>query len=674
MKHQEQCPTNVSRDPVRRLIGTAGASESIRNRRHTRSAKLVELSLFGLLLAAGNNLSAQSNEIKVNGYSDIILFDQPVAYYRFEETSGSVAKNLGPKGGDATYSVGDEASPGAGGSPGAAAPMPGPRPPSFLGFDAGNNAATFDGSSTWVDTHTQFLQDLPSFSLEYWVAPGNRVADPTTFGTRIGIVGQNDAIEYGFIDQNNIQIWTPNGGSLNTAYSFPDKEWHHVATIASGTDIKTYYDGVLQSTTSASTTDYGTSTYNVHIGGGGVFDATGNWFTGGIDEVAIFDRAIPAERIAQHYQAGKTGAFSVPFILTPVANLYGFTIGVKDFGTHVADPNTIVLKFNGTQVTPTSITKTGGVTTVAYATKTLLPSGSANTTSMSIKDSTGTLYATDGSFVAPVYATLGAADALAASAVDKTKPGFKIKTYQTDGGAQLNTIQYAEEMLAGLNGPNVANLQDVTGVDSKGYFTWPGIINFDVTTTAADGHFNDPTYTDNNFPGIPGSPSTGIATENFTEEIFTALEFPTAGIYTLDVNSDDGFLLMSGATPLDTFSGVLAGEANYGRGAADSFMTLNVTQAGIYPFRLLYFQGGGGGDLEFIVQNADGSMALVNDATNSIKAYQWLPTSPPAYARTVVPALNATGVAPNSMVEVVLVDGASPIDKSTISLKLDGPP
>jgi hypothetical protein len=124
-------------------------------------------------------------------------------------------------------------------------------------------------------------------------------------------VGQNDAIEYGFIDPTDIQIWTPNGGSLNTKYPYPDNEWHHVATIASGTDIRTYYDGVLQGSAGNATGNYGTSAFNVHIGGGGVFDAMGNWFTGHIDEVAIFDKAIPAARIAEHFNAGKNGGVLV---------------------------------------------------------------------------------------------------------------------------------------------------------------------------------------------------------------------------------------------------------------------------------------------------------------------------------------------------------------------------
>jgi len=95
---------------------------------------------------------------------------------------------------------------------------------------------------------------------------------------------------------------------LDTTYSFPDETWHHVATIADGATIKNYFDGVFRNqVTDSAGGNYGTSTYNVHVGGGGAFDATGNFFTGEIDEVAIFQKAIPAARIAAHYKAGKEG-------------------------------------------------------------------------------------------------------------------------------------------------------------------------------------------------------------------------------------------------------------------------------------------------------------------------------------------------------------------------------
>jgi len=261
--------------------------------------------LAGNLVAPNTTISFTFQPVT---YAADILFDQPLGFYRFEEPAGTaVAANSGGTGGDGAYYTGNEPSAGQGGTPSSASGDPGPRPPLFAGFAADNHAATFDGTNRWVDAKNAFLQHRAAFTLEYWVNPTNRVADPDTFGTRIGIVGQNDAIEYGFIDQNTIQIWTPNGGSLNTAYTNADNEWHHVATIASGTSLKTYYDGVLVGTGGNATGDYGASGFNVHIGGGGVFDAVNNWFTGYIDEVAIFDKAIPAARVLEHYRAGKFG-------------------------------------------------------------------------------------------------------------------------------------------------------------------------------------------------------------------------------------------------------------------------------------------------------------------------------------------------------------------------------
>ena len=50
------------------------------------------------------------------------------------------------------------------------------------------------------------------------------------------------------------------------------------------------------------------------------------------------------------------------------------------------------------------------------------------------------------------YETLPLSAYLPASAVDKTKKGFKIKTYQIDGGDQTGTIAYNEDLLAGKLG------------------------------------------------------------------------------------------------------------------------------------------------------------------------------------------------------------------------------
>ena len=251
-------------------------------------------------------------------------------------------------------------------------------------------------------------------------------------------------------------------------------------------------------------------------------------------------------------------------------------------------------------------------------------------------------YTNAASFTVATYGTLPANAALPSSAVDKSKKGFKIKTYQTDGGAQTGTIAYNEDLLAGKNGPNVANLTDAGGVDSKGSFTWAGVINFDTTTTAANGYFNDPDYTDSSFPGIPGD--TG-SIENFVEEILAALEFTAPGMYSMAVNTDwtgfpngsDGYLVRAGANPQVAASSVTLGffdalaPAGPTRGVANNPFQFYVPKAGTYPFRVMYYQTAGSANLEWFVLNADGTRALINDTTNAkaIPAYyQW--TTPPA--------------------------------------------
>lgn len=314
--------------------------------------------LFGNTLAAGTTVAFTANVIT---YSDVILADKPIAFYRFEETTGQSTKNFGTLGtaADGIYKQGNGEDDSV---PTAAAVAPGPRPGSFLGFDPANNAVEMKGAETmlWVDTQQQMLNGLKAFSLEYWVKPANRKTDPTAFGNRIGLVGQNDAVEYGFINPNTIQIWTAGGGALDTTYSFNDNEWHHIATIADGRTIKNYFDGVLVGTGGATTANYGSSTFKVHIGGGGVYDATGNFFTGQFDEVAVFDKAIPAERILAHYKAGKEG-------------------GEADEGGGVKSLKIAWVSFHPADATPAADAATAGMTEASDVKYTRLLTGAGHT-------------------------------------------------------------------------------------------------------------------------------------------------------------------------------------------------------------------------------------------------------------------------------------------------------
>ena len=92
------------------------------------------------------------------------------------------------------------------------------------------------------------------------------------------------------------------------------------------------------------------------------------------------------------------------------------------------------------------------------------------------------------------------------------------------------------------------------------------------------------------------------------------IELP-AGVHRFVVNSDDGFHATTGAVR-DPFSRLFLGEFSGGRGASDTQFEFAVKDAGIYPFRFTWQEGGGGANLEIFSLKADGSRVLLNDTAN----------------------------------------------------------
>src|SRR5437773_720310 len=237
-----------------------------------------------------------------SSYSGHVLESQPVAYWRLNETNGTVAVNSGTLGPTAngTYQNGVSIA------------SAGPRPPQFSGFEPDNTAAEFDGVDDFVGGPGGLLDNRSTFTMGGWIRPTGAQA------SRTGLFGQNDAIEFGFINGTTIELWTP-VGQIDTAYPFADNEWHHLAAVGTGQALELYYDGDLAADSPGSVSSYGASGFNFNIGGGGVFDATDNPFLGQIDEVAVWDRALTADGIARLLQSGPaTPVDSGPDIVTDV--------------------------------------------------------------------------------------------------------------------------------------------------------------------------------------------------------------------------------------------------------------------------------------------------------------------------------------------------------------------
>ncbi|MEO8428418.1 MAG: lamin tail domain-containing protein, partial [Verrucomicrobiota bacterium] len=217
-----------------------------------------------------------------SAYAAQVLQSQPVLYWRLDENSGQAAANAGSYADTADGSY--QGDPVLGGA--------GPLPPQFGGFEPANLAPQFDGIDDFVGGPADLLSDLASFTMAGWIRPTvMQVA-------RTGLWGQNDAVEFGFISGSTIQLWTPVGG-IEAPYSYPLNEWHHVAAVGTGQQLQIYYDGNLVAAAPAGGGNYGSSSFNFNVGGGGVFDESSNHFKGQIDEVAVWRRALEDTEISQ---------------------------------------------------------------------------------------------------------------------------------------------------------------------------------------------------------------------------------------------------------------------------------------------------------------------------------------------------------------------------------------
>jgi hypothetical protein len=153
-------------------------------------------------------------------------------------------------------------------------------------------AISFDGSNDGITTGEPLLSNRTSFTLAGWYR------SPLTSGNRVALWGQNDVVEFG-INGANLALFTASGGSLAVPLPAPD-QWHHVACVGDGFSLKIYINGLLAATGGSYVANsYGSSTSHGFNIGTATWDPSGNWFTGQIDEVKVYGRALTADELYQ---------------------------------------------------------------------------------------------------------------------------------------------------------------------------------------------------------------------------------------------------------------------------------------------------------------------------------------------------------------------------------------
>ncbi len=240
-------------------------------------------------------------------HRDVILVDDPVAYFPLEELLGeTTAKDASPGGFDGEF-VYDASN---------AGPVPG-----VPGI--GTNAVSFLGGTEPGFIRIPFRPELNPvaadgvsggpFSAECWAQPLSH-AGSGTYRVALAMFGPFGSGIYGNASGWNFYQHSPDGSGsywiLNMrppvflqAVSVPIVllEWHHLAVTFDGTTVTFYINGEARGTSAAP----GYLANNVADGQIGAGQNTGQApFEGSVDEVAFYGHVLTAGQILAHYQSG----------------------------------------------------------------------------------------------------------------------------------------------------------------------------------------------------------------------------------------------------------------------------------------------------------------------------------------------------------------------------------
>lgn len=257
-------------------------------------------------------------------------------------------------------------------------------------------------------------------------------------------------------------------------------------------------------------------------------------------------------------------------------------------------------------------------------------------------------------------------------ALTGAQPGFKARIVEGYSAPTLaNTAARAEQQLAGTlidpaTGEPFPNNATPSTDNPDGAYN-QDLINWSVEAGIIErGNFQAPEFPDQFIPGI-------TQPNNLAAEILTYLELQP-GRYLMGVNSDDGFVVSTGMNPKDLFAPVL-GRFDGGRGSADTTFQFLVTKAGVYPFRLLYYQGDGGGNVEWFMQDLlTDEKILINDRANTKAIRAWRQISAPdrPYIASVLPNPGAGGVNTDTNIIITIRDGGAQVVQNSLQLTLNG--
>ncbi|MDQ1608973.1 MAG: hypothetical protein QOE16_1705, partial [Microbacteriaceae bacterium] len=232
-----------------------------------------------------------------DSYGAAVYNQSPDLYWRLGESSGATATDSGPFQSNGTYAGAVTL-----GQSGAI---------SGVSNTSVKLTTSKTGSNGKGGTAASVLQysNPTTYSLELWFSTTTTVGGKLIgFGTsQTGLSSTYDRHIY-MQDNGKLVFGTNPGGTRNTITtpnSYNNGQWHHVVATQASDGMMLYVDGALVGTNPQTAAQ----AYNGYwrIGGDSTWGSTSPYFSGKLDEVAVYSSELSAQAVANHYSLGTAG-------------------------------------------------------------------------------------------------------------------------------------------------------------------------------------------------------------------------------------------------------------------------------------------------------------------------------------------------------------------------------
>ncbi len=195
-------------------------------------------------------------------------------------------------------------------------PQPSTNVPPNISFPDSRSLA-FNGSNTLDEANPIGVNYGSSpRTISAWIyptaAPTSGSAVPAAYGQcAYNNVSTNTGMEFGFFLDSSMDLHFWGCGSnydFDTGHIVPLNQWSNVTVTYDGTTVNVYLNSIDVGAQPRTLVNQGSSTPQMEIGSASLMDGNTDNFTGNVDDVRVYTRALSSSEVSELYNTGNTSA------------------------------------------------------------------------------------------------------------------------------------------------------------------------------------------------------------------------------------------------------------------------------------------------------------------------------------------------------------------------------